>query len=586
MKAFSGEQARKLTARGYVFLIALVLFVLAIVFWHSYYEAAFQGLIYNDAMDYASIARNIALGKGLISQYLTPLGLAHHGVPQPDLWRAPLWPLVLACFQKVFGFIDEASALAGGFCFAASAVFVFLLGFRFFNILVGITSCLLFIFSRQILNFSISGLTEPLAILLMLSWVAALSSFPVRRWWGGLLAGGITGLFYLCRYNAILFLLPGMVYWIWRFLQDFSQQKLSAEGAANCRNLLLQSEQNRFSQELEPNRRPYLTAVTKGLVFLLGFFLVVSPWLGRNFVLTGNPFFSLQKYEPAMFTRTYPGYSLYMIPERIDVLAFVRDHQDELLVKIRDGWNSFQKQFYTSEFTSVAVFVFWCFLFSLVLPLDKKYPRQRGIRLLLVSCFLAQLLALLPLHYISRLFIIFAPFYMIYAAGAVWWLVSSFWEHLMLLLFRGSREARKQERIFLLAVLVLTIFTIGGVWANFPDFQPQLPGPHPRNLRSAVLQDVAKIVPEDMVVVSNEGHLFAWYGKRYACKLPHSPALLEEVTRLAPVKALFVSNWITWNLPDADPAWVRFYLKRPEYFQGFRLVRVYPDCSLLYLRQE
>jgi len=575
VKTFSGEQARKLTARWHVFLIALVLFMLATVFWHSYYEAAFQGLIYNDAMDYASIARNIALGKGLISQYLTPLGLAHHGVPQPDIWRAPLWPLVLACFQKVFGFIDEASALAGGCCFAASAVLVFLLGCRFFNIFVGIGSSLLFIFSRQILNFSVSGLTEPLAILLMLSWVFALSSFPVRRWWGGLLAGGIAGFFYLCRYNAILFLLPGMVYWVWRYFQDFSQQSQSAEGTANCRNLQLQSYNNYLSEEPEQKRRPYLVAIFKSLLFLLGFFLVVSPWLGRNFVLTGNPFFSLQKYEPAMFTKTYPDYSLYMIPERIDVLAFVRDHQDELLVKIREGWNSFQKEFSTSEFTGVAVFVFWCFLFSLVLPFGKKYPRQRGLRLLLTSCFFFQLLALLPLHYISRLFIIFAPFYMIYAAGAVWWLVTSSGEHLLLPLYRR-----------LLAVLVLTIFTIGGVWANFPDFKPQLAGPHPRELRSAVLQDVAKVVPGDMVVVSNEGHLFAWYGGRYACKLPYSPVLLEEVCRLAPVEALFVSNWITWNLPEADPAWIKFYLQRPEHFQNFKLVKIYPDCSLLYLRQE
>ncbi len=575
VQAFSREQPENWRSGWGMFLIAVILLGLAVLFWHSYYDAVFQGLIYNDAMDYASIARNIALGEGLISQYLTPLGLAHHGVPQPDLWRAPLWPLVLACFQKVFGFIDEAAALAGGCCFAASAVLVFLLGCRFFNIFVGISSCLLFIFSGQLLSFSISGLTEPLAILLMLSWVFALTSFSGRRWWGGLFAGGITGLFYLCRYNAILFLLPGMVYWVWRYFQNFSQQKLRAAEVANCQNLLLQSEQNRFSQELEPNRRPYLTAVTKCLVFLLGFFLVVSPWLGRNFVLTGNPFFSLQKYEPAMFTKTYPDYSLYMIPERIDVLAFVREHQEELIVKIREGWSSFQKEFSTSEFTGVAGFVFWCFLFSLILPLGKKHPRQRGLRLLLASCFLFQLLALLPLHYISRLFIIFAPFYMIYAAGAVWWLAASCGEHLLLPLYRR-----------LLAVLVLTIFTIGGVWANFPDFKPQLAGPHPRELRSAVLQDVAKVVPEDMVVVSNEGHLFAWYGRRYACKLPYSPALLEEVCRLAPVEALFVSNWITWNLPEADPAWIKFYLQRPDHFQDFKLVKIYPDCSLLYLRQE
>ena len=189
-------------------LLLLVVAAFALGYWHAFYKATFHGLFINDAWDYASMARNIALGRGVLSEYLTPLGLAHLGVPQPDLWRAPLWPVLLALFQKVFGFKDEASALAGGACFGAGACLVFLLGRRWFNLPVAVAATLLYIFSSQLLIFANSGLTEPLSVLLMLAWFYLLTGPCPDAWWQPLLAGAAGGLFYLARYNAGLFFLP------------------------------------------------------------------------------------------------------------------------------------------------------------------------------------------------------------------------------------------------------------------------------------------------------------------------------------------------------------------------------------------
>ncbi len=549
---------------------ALAVAAAALWFWHGYYEAAFRGLIYNDALDYASLARNFARGKGLVSQYLTPLGLVHHGVPQPDLWRAPLWPLLLAGFQRLFGFIDEASALAGGFCFAAGAGLVFLLGRRWFNLPVALAAAVLYVFSGQLLLFSTSGLTEPLALLMMLAWAAVLTGAPERSWRGFLAAGGMTGLFYLVRYNAVLFLLPGLLFLIWR------ARRSRADGGRSA-------------------GREFNQALRISALFLFGFFLAAGPWLGRNLLLTGNPFFSLQKYEPAMFTRTYPGYSLYMRPERVDVAAFLQAHPEEVGAKVAAGWQAFRRDLFSPGFTGVALPVFLAFLLALTLPLDGEFPAQRGVRPLLVSCFLIQLAALLPLHYIPRLFIIFTPFYMIYAAGGLWWLVCRAAACAAGCLAAcpewgrasrppGAREARPPARL-ILGILALGAFAFFGARAGCPDFHFDLGGPHPRVLRAEALRDAAALVPPDRVVLSNEGHLFAWYGDRFACKIPYTPALLPEVARLAPVGALYLSNWITWNLPEADPLWIKFYLTRPPAYAGFTLVKVYPDGSLLYLRR-
>ena len=550
-------------------LLLLLVAAGALLFWYAYYKGAFRGLFINDAYDYASIAHNIALGRGVRSEYLTPLGLAHLGVPQPDLWRAPLWPLLLALFQRIFGFKDPAAALAGGACFGAGACLVFLLGRRWFNWPVAIAASLLYIFSSQLLVFSVTGLTEPLAVLLMLGWFYLLTGPSPGSWWQPLLAGAAGGLFYLARYNAALFFVPALVYLWWRLRQN--------------------------TPELG-RHKPRPAFIRTAALFLLGLLLITGPWLGRNYLLTGNPLFSLQKYEPAMFTATYPDYSLYMQPAKIDVIGFIRAHPSEMTAKVATGWTSFTGDFFQPEFTGVSLGVMILFLLALLLPLGLWFPAQRGVRWLLAACFLLQLGALLPIHYISRLFIIFAPFCILYAAAGVWVLgrlaAAGIWGRLVRSpeLRGGSLQnlmGPGSPATVAVTVLILAIFTLSGIRANYPDLHPPSEGPHPLSMWGEQhLRDVQGYVTGDQVVASDIGHFFAWYGDRYACKLPLRPQLLPQLGALAPIRAVFLSHWITWDQPEADPAWLAIYRTRPSRVDGFALARVYPDGSLLYIRGQ
>ena len=308
---------------------------------------------------------------------------------------------------------------------------------------------------------------------------------------------------------------------------------------------------------------------------MLGILLVTGPWLGRNYALTGNPFFSLQKYEPAMFTDTYPQYSLYMLPSRIDVIGFMRAHPAEMTAKLANSWAEYRHDFFTPEFTGVATPVLVAFLLALLLPLGLWWPAQRGVRSLLVACYLIQLGVLLPLHYIGRLFIIFAPLFMLYGAACLWALGSL----LAAWVIHHSRGVAA-------ALLALAIFTLAGIQANYPDFHPPSVGPHPLSMwGDQHLRDVEDNLAGNQVVVSDIGHFFAWYGDRYACKLPLTPQLLPRLGALAPVRAIFLSHWLTWDLPEADPAWLTIYRTRPVQVEGFVLARIYPDGSLLYLRE-
>ncbi|MCL4439103.1 MAG: glycosyltransferase family 39 protein, partial [Firmicutes bacterium] len=282
-------------------LLPLVIIIIAGAVWYSYYSKAFTHLFLNDAMDYASIGRNFARGDGLVSSYITPLGLVNKGgLPHPDLWRAPLWPAVLGLFIRLFGATEQAIAIGSGSFFIAGAGMVFLLAKDLFNRQVALISALLYILSAQNLLNSISGMTETISAFMMVLTVYLIVAPKLQNIWGDILAGVVLGLFYLTRYNAILFL-PFFALFLWyrRF----------------------QSSRDTGFRANEARRVPGIWPVIR---YLLAFALVISPWLIRNYLLMGSPLFSLQKYEPAMFTASYPGYSMYMTLHKIDVIGFLQ----------------------------------------------------------------------------------------------------------------------------------------------------------------------------------------------------------------------------------------------------------------------
>ncbi|MCL6611480.1 MAG: glycosyltransferase family 39 protein [Peptococcaceae bacterium] len=504
-------------------LAAAALFTGAV--WYLYYKQYFTGLVLNDAMDYAGIARNVARGQGFISQYVTPLSLAHHGVPQPDMWRAPLWPLALAGFQKMLGFIDEASAIGSGFFFAATGPVVFLLARQWFGSLVAAGSVLIYSLTPKLLYFSISGMTEPLAVFLTALAVLAASSRGLRNKPGDWLSGAALGLFYLARYNALVFL-PFFLGYRWLSRREGSGPPLR---------------------------------------MLAGFTLAALPWLARNCIIFGNPFFSLQKYEPVMFTRIYPDYSLYLHPRTVDVAAFVKNETGALMEKIAANWGHYLESFLSPDLNGVPASIFIIFLASLALPLG---GRSAGIRPLIVFCYLAQLAALLVIHFIPRLFLVFAPFYIIFALGALSMSVHCLAGKLGLKSVPG---------------LLTAIFAIFLAFCNLTGSTPPEKEIPDRDRYLKIINDLAGMVPPDRVILTNEGHLVSWYGDRYACKIPYSVDMVPDIKKRAGVGALFISDRILWHMPEADRSWKFLWYQHPGELHSLRLTKTIPDRGVIYL---
>ena len=286
-----------------------------------------------EAMDAAQLARNIADGRGYTTQFIRPLSLdilRQQGAVSesvlrsefPDITNPPVYPLLLAGLMKVLPFefeIDLTKAnefkryqpeiliwLLNQALFFVALIQVFRLGEKLFDPSVAWCAALLFLGTELYWKFSTSGLPTMLLLVLFLALGKTLVRLEERGndgvprgggWFAGmaLWAGALAGLGGLTRYGFAWVILPVLVYLGW-FL-----------GRHRVRTVAMA---------------------------LLGFLLVMSPWLVRNAQLSGNLFGTagLVLYSQ---TDSFPGdtleRTLFYEPSDAPVNA-----QDEIKVKVAD----------------------------------------------------------------------------------------------------------------------------------------------------------------------------------------------------------------------------------------------------------
>ena len=242
-----------------------------------------------EAMDAAQLARNIAEGRGYTTQFIRPLSfdiLRQQGAVSdvelrskfPDITNPPVYPMLLAALMKVLPFefeIDLQKAneferyqpefliwLLNQALFFVALIQVFRLGEKLFDQPVAWCAALVFLGTELYWKFSTSGLPTMLLLVLFLALARTLVRLEEQGnggvalgggWFAGmaLWAGALAGLGGLTRYGFAWVILPVLVYLGW-FM-----------GRHRGRTLAMA---------------------------LLGFLLVMSPWLVRNAQLSGNLF--------------------------------------------------------------------------------------------------------------------------------------------------------------------------------------------------------------------------------------------------------------------------------------------------------
>lgn len=274
------EQGRlRLVVWGAVIVSGLVALALAYLGLLPLVPWSFRGFAHAEAMDQAQISREFARGNGFSTKCLRPLEIwmlenrrgtaPRAGEPTPELFHAPLGPVVNSVLMRRFGekpayvqgeFLhpgERAIAMLAMLCFAGAVGLNYLTLRRLFDDKLALLASGLVLVSDGFWQWTLTGLPQMLMLLLFsgallalsLALSARLNGAPGRALGWLALVGLLLGLVTLAH---------GLGAWLFA-------------GALVFVALWF---------------RPRFLAA---LALAVPFALVVLPWLARNYSLTGNP---------------------------------------------------------------------------------------------------------------------------------------------------------------------------------------------------------------------------------------------------------------------------------------------------------
>lgn len=318
-----------------------------IIYGHFFFPG-FYGL--SDACDYADLARNIAAGKGFVNHNIYPLSLSFpflRKLPQPTPLWPPGYPLILAGAFRLFSASDTTVLWLNTIFLLLTVPLVYVLGLHFYSRGVASLAALFFGASQFVLYLLIIANSEIIATFFFTVFLLLL--LKGRRTFSYLVAGLLLGVLLLTRY-PLIFILPAMFIY------------LKKEG--------------RF----EFKRFIWLLIIP---------FLIVLPWLARNYLFFGSPFFTLQNYgEVSKATTAFSDYYYtYRSLEPQPFFSFILSYPLLFLRKIVAGI-----LMYIREVPEVLnLYLFFFFLLSFF-SLKKGDERLVHFRILTVSLFLFYIL--------------------------------------------------------------------------------------------------------------------------------------------------------------------------------------------------
>ncbi len=261
-------------------LRGLAAFIVLIAVTLLYLFVQFSGFNSETAMDQAQIGRSIASGNGFTTKYVRPMALwqlQESDIPIPsenlaDTSNPPLPPLVnsvpLALIKNSWKMEPTSFIYAGDRAIAVTSVLIFLIAVgvtyvvlrRLFDARLAFYACIIVLLTDILWQFSLSGLSHPLLLLLLMltSWaiVHALdhqedvdAASTLRPWLLQAAIGIGFGLMTLTNYVASWFFIGYLFFAFFYF-------------------------------------RPRLLPVAA----IIAFVLALTPWVIRNFAVSGSPF--------------------------------------------------------------------------------------------------------------------------------------------------------------------------------------------------------------------------------------------------------------------------------------------------------
>jgi 4-amino-4-deoxy-L-arabinose transferase-like glycosyltransferase len=528
-----------------------------------------------DAMESAQLARNISDGKGYTTDSIRPLALyllgraADTGQSSkvlaqrvPDLSIPPVYPLVLAGLMKVAPFHFAASqtwtyqperwiTAFNQALFFSATVLLFFLARRLFDTRVAWLSSILFAGTNLFWKFSVSGLSTLWVILIFLAIVWLLVEIDARSRSAegveaksavgpALLAGALLGLGGLSLYAFGWMVLPVILFVL-----------LSA-----------------------PRSKGKLC-----IAVLAAFMVVMSPWVARNFRLSGTPF-GTATYSALQDTPPFPDDTLERSTN--PQAGFKRISPFDLMNKLVDNMSAISRD-QLPNLGGNWILAF--FVAGLLLPF--RNPILRRLRFFLVGSLilLAVVQALGQTHLSAEspqinsenLLVLLTP--LIFIFGASFFFV--LWDQVALPGFQAHGLGVAGLVVILCSPLLVSVLVTRAPPANSP-YAP------------LHLQRTALLMKENELMMSDIPWAMAWYGDRSCAWLSlDDDEEFFKVNAFKPIHVLFLTQRTTdqrylSQIKAEAKGWGHFVLESAEHGEvpsGFPLRKApfgfLPDQFLL-----
>lgn len=458
----------------------------------------FRGFDTETAMDYAQLGRNLAQSNHYITQCIRPVTISQVSAHSfdgdaridrhPELFKPPLYPVLLAANFKFFELVGidlfpKSSAFQGigiypaeqwviipmhHFFTALSGLLLYLLGRKLFSHKIGLLSVTTYFLSAAVWQDSVLGTGIPILVFFVLgaSYFALLSMINRRerkpRWnWMLFFCASIlfSAAAFLTHYAALA-IIPGLALFIWMM------------GS-------------------KTQRGGHLAFFYVSLVLL-----IVSPWLLRNYQLSGSPF-GLATHTALIGSAAYPEDSLMRTLKPTFSLM-----SDFNIAKTK--WSKNFAELYENSFTSmgggllISFFMVTFFYRFVRIPVHNL---RWGIGLSMVLFFIG---AGFFDKETLRLYHIFWPFVILYGLA-----------FFSILLDRLDLSIQLYK--FGLTTLVVALTALPLLVTVFLSPAPGVPYPP---YYAPFVMRVSELLKPNEVMCTDMPWATAWYGKRTSILLP------------------------------------------------------------------
>ncbi len=518
-----GWKISLLSSKWFVILLLL----LAGIVWYGFYSTHTKEIAGSDDREFASIARNIANGKGIVKNFVFPVDVNFFEKPPiPEFFHPPGYPLIIAGFFKLFGISDFVALLPSYLSYFILVILLFFFVKRYLDIKTAAIATVMLIFNKEILDFSLIALSDTVYIPIFFLFFFLFVKAKTLR--GIFIAGILLGISQLVRNNIYPFLIPTLVYLY--FYPDLPRWK-------------------------------------KTTFFMSGIFIPIVLDGIRSFSETRSPLFSYGKFMLMSYSEKYPWENVFRNIVDPSLFEFLTVEPGQFIFKYLTNLVTVMEQvlsvsnLYLSAFFLLEMF-YW-----------KDNQDWNRIKTLFLFLFLSQILFISSANFsTTRFFIFFIPMIIIFAAKGFLRVSTP---------LISAIKASWQQRIYLiLFFLFFVFFMLPVLYTTFaPNKSPVLDYKTPQFGFLVEKQEAERLneflrheLKGNQVIWTDLPEILEWEGDQLCGWLPTQVKMIYEIHKRIPVDAILLTSARTPYRMEQEWQYLLFNdVSLPQY----RTVKVY-----------